>query len=381
MTPDRVLSVSFTIAAVTPNTKWSFIEIKTQSGLRGVGEASLVSADGPLSHSASAMARRALELPHAAPAQWSDGRPLDTMVDAAVFSAIDQALWDIEARRQGVIVAALLADGQPARTQVPLYANINRRTDDRSPAGFADSARRAVSAGFDAVKIAPFDDVTPNLNTRHDLSAAIDKGLARCAAVREVVGAERQLMIDCHWRFDEAGADALIAQAAQLGVYWIECPIPETPDRLPAIARLRAAANSHGLLLAGCEERTRVEGFAPFLKAGAYDVMMPDAKYAGGLTEMLRLAALFETHGVTFSPHNPSGPVCHAASLQVCAAVPACGRLEMQFDETPVFTALQAERLATENEGVAVVGAGIGLAVTLDPDQLAAHATTAWVAH
>jgi galactonate dehydratase len=379
MTPDRVLSVSFTIAAVTPITKWSFIEIKTRAGLSGVGEASLVSPDAPLSQAASAMARRALDLSHADPASWCDGRPLDGMVDAAVFSAIDQALWDIEARRRGVSVAALLAGGQPQRTEVPLYANINRRTADRTPAGFAESARHAVSAGFDAVKIAPFDDVTRDLGTSRDLATAIDRGLARCGAVREVVGPDRQLMVDCHWRFDEAGAETLIAQASQLGVYWVECPIPETPDNLPAIARLRAVANRHGMLLAGCEERTRVEGFAPFLTAGAYDVMMPDAKYAGGLQEMLRLAALFETHGVAFSPHNPSGPVCHAASLQVCAALPASGRLEMQFDETPVFTALQAERLPAEPDGVAHIGAAAGLAVTLDPEQLAAHATTAWV--
>ena len=379
MTPDRVLSVSFTIAAVTPNTKWSFIEIKTKAGLSGVGEASLVSPDEPLSLSASAMARRALDLPHADPANWADGHALGAMTDAAVYSAIDQALWDIEARRQGVSVAALLAGGQAPRTRIPLYANINRRTDDRSPAGFADSARRAVSAGFDAVKIAPFDDVVPGLETRRDLIAAIDRGLARCTAVREAIGAERQLMVDCHWRFDEAGAETLMAPAAQLGIYWVECPIPETPDHLPAIARLRAAANRHDMLLAGCEERTRIEGFAPFLKAGAYDVMMPDAKYAGGLQEMLRLAALFETHGVGFSPHNPSGPVCHAASLQVCAALAVSDRLEMQFDETPIFTALQAERLPAETGGGARVGAGPGLAVTLDPEELAAHATTAWV--
>ncbi len=48
----------------------------------------------------------------------------------------------------------------------------------------------------------------------------------------------------------------------------------------PALKRLRARANAAGMRLAGCETEVRREGFRPFLKAGAYDVMMPDVKYA-----------------------------------------------------------------------------------------------------
>ena len=65
--------------------------------------------------------------------------------------------------------------------------------------------------------------------------------------------------------------------------------------------------------------------------------MMPDVKYAGGPDEMLRLASLFEQYRIKFSPHNPTGPMCHAHSLHICAVLDSCDLLEHQFDETPLF--------------------------------------------
>ncbi|MBV8458256.1 MAG: hypothetical protein JO122_16765, partial [Acetobacteraceae bacterium] len=95
--------------------------------------------------------------------------------------------------------------------------------------------------------------------------------------------------------------------------------------------------------------------FRLFLDAGAYDVMMPDVKYVGGISAMIELAEDMRIGGCTFSPHNPSGPVCHAASLHVCAAATALQRLEMQFDETPLFDSLAVPRLSVPRDGAAPV--------------------------
>ena len=93
--------------------------------------------------------------------------------------------------------------------------------------------------------------------------------------------------------------------------------------------------------------------------------MMPDAKYVGGLAEMLWLAERFAQAGVAFSPHNPTGPVCHAASLQVCAAAGAMDRLEVQFDETPRFAALVGGAVPAQPGGVSGLPAGPGMGVRL----------------
>jgi galactonate dehydratase len=70
---------------------------------------------------------------------------------------------------------------------------------------------------------------------------------------------------------------------------------------------------------------------------GLYDVVMPDVKYAGGLAECLRIAELAARHGVAVSLHNPSGPVCHAHSIHLSAALQTEERLEYQHGETPLF--------------------------------------------
>jgi galactonate dehydratase len=122
---------------------------------------------------------------------------------------------------------------------------------------------------------------------------------------------------------------------------------------------------------------SRVEGFMPFLRAGCCDAMMPDVKYVGGLHEMLAVADALHVHGVDFSPHNPSGPVCHAASVQVCAAVAHVARLEMQYKETPVFDTLVGHTLPVPVRGEIEVPHTPGLGVALDADVMHALRGTA----
>src|SRR5262249_21988300 len=134
----------------------------------------------------------------------------------------------------------------------------------------------------------------------------------------------------------------LIDALAALDVTWLECPIAENDDARPVLARMRAHANRRGMRLAGCEMQTDEAAFAAFLDAGAYDVVMPDVEYVGTLDAMLRIAARAARAGAACAPHNPSGPISHAASLHVSAAMPDLLTLETQFDETPHFDALVA---------------------------------------
>jgi galactonate dehydratase len=230
----------------------------------------------------------------------------------------------------------------------------------------ADTARRALAQGHAAIKIAPFDEVQPGMDAA-EARHAMQPGLHRIAAVRAAIG-DRRLMVDCHWRFDWAGAEMLIDACVPFGLYWLECPIPETPAAIPDLVALRARANSAGMRLAGLETAILRDGFAPYFKAGAYDVMMPDVKYCGGPAEMRAIATDLARHGVAFSPHNPSGPICHAHSLHLCAATPGADLLEVQFDETPMFDSLVDRPPPPPIAGRVALPAGatgLGLALTL----------------
>jgi galactonate dehydratase len=89
--------------------------------------------------------------------------------------------------------------------------------------------------------------------------------------------------------------------------------------------------------LCGLETSIGVHGYEPFLSAGAYDLVMPDIKHAGGYRAILEIAKRAQHYGVATSLHNPSGPIAHAASLQLSAVLPGTERLEIQFDESPLF--------------------------------------------
>ena len=365
-----------TVVEVTPKTRWIFVQLTTQAGLQGTGEATLVGKDAAVIAAAADYAPDVFALSHAAPDALAT-RPFAGLPQAAAFSAIDQALWDVAARRDGRPLAAAL--GAVRRDAIPVYGNINRRTLDRSPAGFADSARIALAAGHTAFKLAPFDEATPEARQAGALADAIQPGLRRIEAVRALVG-DRRLMVDCHWRLDEAVATLVIDAAAELGLHWVECPLPETAEQMEALVRLRHRANRRGVLLAGCELGIGLDAFQPFIDAGAYDVMMPDVKYVGGLAEVLRLAEAMQRASIAFSPHNPTGPVCHAASMHVSAVVEQLDSLESQFDETPLFDALAGQALQTMKGGMIGLAQTAGLGLDLQPAALAGCRVAGWTA-
>lgn len=357
-------SAVVTVVEVTPKTRWIFLEITDVDGVKGYGEATLGDASSKVAETTRAISG-ALIKGRSDPTQAlaSLGKPR-TLVEAAAISSIDQALHDVLAHRRNVSLAALIASER--RDRIGLYANINRRTSDRSPAGFAASARAAIAAGYRAIKIAPFDEITPAVCAADEFLPSLEKGLRRISAVRDAIGSDRRLMVDCHWRFSEAAARQAIDACAEFALHWFECPIDESPEFLPAIARLRAHAHKKGMLLAGGEKVFGLDGLLPFIRANAYDVIMPDVKYAGGLTEMLRMAAAQNDAGIAFSPHNPTGPIAHAASLEVCAAVIETDLLEHQFDETPFFHSIVGDGLPRVVDGfVNLAHSRVGLGVSL----------------
>lgn len=366
---------------VSPKTVWSFVRVDDDRGAQGWGEAT-VEAQAPAVHAAvEALARScaqhscaaALDDPHA----WARQRlsACANLPQAAALSAIEQALWDLRARsRRETLAAALASAGHGAvlRESVGVYANINRGTVDRSPAGFEARARLAASEGFGAVKIAPLDGVTPDNVASAQGREAIAIAIERIAATRSGLGKGRALMVDCHWRLNEQSASALIEAIAPLGVSWFECPLSEDESQYDAIRRLRTRANEAAMVLAGGETMVGVEGFRPILEAGLYDVIMPDVKYVGGLAELLAVARLAAEFGVDCSPHNPSGPVCHAHSIAVSTLVERFPILEMQFAESELFYPA-TPGLAPPESGACKPNQSIGLGVAPDAELLSAH--------
>lgn len=323
----------------TPRTVWLVVRLRTDVGLTGLGEASdafgFANTTPANADTMRARLQTFFELvrgssPIDVERYRQRGMPMvkGDLVSATAFSAIEQAMWDLAGQALGVPTYALF--GGKVRESLPVYANINRATNPRTPDGFAAAARRAVSDGFRAIKAAPFDGFPAPGSPAKELEAAVDAGIAAVVAMREAVGSGVEIMIDCHSFFDVERAVSVAGRLEPQRLTWYEEPVaPERVDETLAIKRRIRQPMAGGEVLFG------VAGFAPLVQRHAVDVIMPDVKHCGGLLELSRIAAAADAEGVRVAPHNPSGPISTAASVQVGAGMKSLDYLELQYGEVP----------------------------------------------
>jgi galactonate dehydratase len=224
---------------------------------------------------------------------------------SSAVAGIDQALWDITGKALGVPVHQLL--GGAVRDQVRIYGWIG----GDEPAEVADAAAAQVEAGLTAVKMNAAGRVgrLPSL-------AEVDGVVRRLAAVREVIGDDRDVAVDFHGRFGVAAARRMVPELAPLHPMFVEEPVlPEFTHRIGDVVQASPVP-------VACGERlySRTD-FLPALQAGVA-VAQPDLSHAGGISEVRRIAALAETFDALLAPHCPLGPLALAASLQVAFATP-----------------------------------------------------------
>lgn len=306
---------------------WVLLRTRTAGGLSGLGDASHSGDDARTmalarDYLAALRGRSIFEVERLRQFRQAEvdthGRPA-----AVALSAIEQSLWDLQGQALGVPCYQLF--GGLLRPRVRQYANINRMTTDRTPAGFARSAEQAAAAGFDAVKMAPFDGMPKGQGAAR--SAHIALGVECARAVRGVLGQARDLLIDVHSLMTLEEGLALIEALAPLRLYWLEEVTP--PASLAAIDRAAPMTTAGGEGLYG------LDAFYRYAAAGNADVLMPDLKWCGGMLELRKIAALAEAMGLRVSPHGPASPVGNAAAAHLCAALPNIEINEFAFGEAP----------------------------------------------
>ena len=323
----RITGMETFVVRVSDRTRWMFVRLSTNAGLTGLGEGrtsaaferelprfyELVSGESPFDIARYRQAGRAA------------ARAGNTNT-AAAFSALEHAQWDLVGKALGVPVYALL--GGRLRDELPVYANINRATVDRTPSGFAENARAAVRQGFTAIKAAPFDGFPDLSAPASEVRSATELGISCVEAMREAIGPDVKLKIDCHSNFDVDLAVAVARRLEPQNLSWYEEPVAPT-----RVDDTKAIADAITQRMAGGEALFGIEEFAPLCQERAVGVIMPDVIFCGGILEGQRIATVADLHGVAVSPHNPSGPVQTAASIQLCAGMPNFDILEYQFGE------------------------------------------------
>jgi galactonate dehydratase len=191
-------------------------------------------------------------------------------------------------------------------------------------------ADRAISAGFGAVKLAPFDGMPARLRDPAKIREFMQSGLDCASAVRRVIGPQRDLLIDVHSHFDREHGLELARRFEPLNLFWLEEVTPAEP--VEDLAAINKAAK---MPTAGGESIYGVEGFYPYIKAKAVDIVMPDVKYGGGMLELKKISALAQAAGIPVAPHGPASPVGNMAAAHICATLPNFHILEFSYGEVP----------------------------------------------
>jgi L-rhamnonate dehydratase len=197
------------------------------------------------------------------------------------ISGVDLALWDLLGQIRQEPVYQLL--GGAVRDELTCYAT-GPRPDLAKQLGF----------------------IGGKLPLRHgpaEGEEGLRANLATLADMRQRVGDDFWLMWDCWMSLDVDYATRLAHAANEHRLRWIEEPL--LPDDYWGHAELRSRMPARMLLTAGEHEATRW-GFRLLLEMGRVDIIQPDVGWCGGITELLRIAALADSHGKAVVPHASS---------------------------------------------------------------------------
>jgi L-alanine-DL-glutamate epimerase-like enolase superfamily enzyme len=275
---------------------------------------------------------------------------------AGRYWPLEAALWDLLGKASGQPVCALFGG---ACTRVPAYASFGTA---KSPGAAAEAVLAAQAAGFTAAKLRI---------RREDLAG----GLAAVRAARAAAGAGMRLMVDLNqgWRMpgdiaaaaDHAAVRWLADGLAELGVFWLEEPLPAGD-----LAGMRQLREQTGIRVAGGEMARTPAELLTALAAGALDVVQPDAVLAVGLLRARTIAEAAQLQHRLFSPHTWTNGLGLLANLHVAAGVGGVPFLEFPWDPpqwTPVrLDFFLAAPVRADAGGWLAVPEGPGLGAQID---------------
>lgn len=239
------------------------------------------------------------------------------------------------------------------------------KRESLGPESYAARAQAMAARGFCILKFdvdVPSPHETDEYN--RDLSPMeVDFAAGLVKAVREAVGPEVGLAVDCHWNYGVAAAVELARALEPCRLLWLEDPIP--PDNISAISHVQRV--THTRIATGENHYSRVD-FQRLIVDGGLSVLAPDVQKLG-LWEGRKVADLADMHYVNLTWHNISGPLGTMAGVHLCAATPNLLALEWHAASVPFFDSLVKNSQGPMiREGRIRVPDAPGIGVEIDED-------------
>ncbi len=325
---------------------WLFVKIRTDVGISGIGECS----GWPRVIQTAVQEFRELligEDPMAIERIWQKlyvammGHGMTGVVGSGALTGIDMALWDIKGKALNTPVWNLL--GGKIRDRIRIYTH----------ASTPEVAKAVVASGITAVK-----------------TGGVARPLDKVAAIRAAIGPDVDLMVDLHGPPWMTPAEAIVLGRSlePYRLLFIEDPV--APEMTDAYERIRDAVC---VPLAAGERLGTIWGLRPLIERDLVAVVQPDTGRAGGLTQMKKIAAMAEAHGITMAPHSGSlGPIAEYAAVHLLAAIPNALMLERIENDWPGRAEVLTHHLTLE-DGHLIVPDRPGLGVDINEDFVRSH--------
>ena len=341
------------------------IEVETDAGITGIGEASTspwvvkTIIDAPFSNVRVQGLREILvgEDPFDVRKLWDEmfygtygmGRKGAAII---AISGVDIALWDIIGKASGRPIYELL--GGNYRDSVRAYASTLFPQNPHDTEYMRGKSQRFVDEGFSAVKFGwgSFGD-----------SPETDDQLL--TAARETLGPEVDLMVDAGfcWETDVKNGVKYINQLDENhDLFWVEEPV--YAENHAGYARLSESCQTR---IVGGESEYTSYGFKVLLEQGQVDGVQPDVARSGGISQLVEIASLARRHGVPLFPHGYSTGIVIAASLQVIAATENALLMEYVVEGGDLRWELVNEEFQFEDGQIAIPDEpGLGISLNRD---------------
>ena len=233
-----------------------------------------------------------------------------------ISSAVDIACWDIVGKMANLPLYRLFGG---YRNKVPCYVTCAYYRDGKDNAELRDEIQMLVEQGHKG-----FKGKVGGLSLNEDI--------ARMEIVREIIGPDKDLMIDVNRAWDLKTAIEGARLLEPLQPVWLEEPVRWTDDR----RELKLLSQQTNIPLSGGESEVTSYGCRAMIEEQAIQILQFDCTMFGGFTEGRKLAALCELNHVDVAPHHDC--FIHAPLV---AGTPA-GRIVESFTD-PERDPLQAE--------------------------------------
>ena len=266
------------------------------------------------------------------------------------LGALDLALWDIKGKAFKAPVHQLLNGSE--RDYMDCYPTGGVGGGGRGGAGrgaaagaggatgappnagrgagmsLKERAAATIAAGYRAFRIDGGIGLSGNVFDVHQRVREVAKA---CKEVREGVGDKGDWSIDFHQKFDFPDALRLCRLIEEYEPYLVEDPTRDE-QFLEDIPKLRKMTTCP---LAAGEEWGQRWNFNPLVEHHDIDYIRATLPNVGGITEMMKIAALCETHAIGIVPHF-TGPVSTAALANCLATFPGPVLFEYNYGERPI---------------------------------------------